>query len=295
LTKPAIAIIGAGKVGSALATLLHCRGYPITGIASRTQESASRLAEQFPGAIATTSPGEVTPKADFIFLTVPDRFIGQVVGEIAAAGGFRPGQSVFHACGSMTAEILSPAQRLGAFTGSLHPLQSFADIETAKTNLPGSYFALDGDEQAIAAGQKIITALEGHSFFVPAKDRSLYHAAACVASNYLVSLTYCAAKMYETFGLSSTEALQALAPLIHGTLTNLQKVGLPDALTGPISRGDIPTIEGHTKALAGFKGGEAELYRTLGLYTLQIAQEKASINEAQAFDLSITLEKGRDL
>jgi len=170
-------------------------------------------------------------------------------------------------------------------------LQSFADIETAKTNLPGSYFAMDGDQQAIASGREIIAELGGHSFFVPAKDRALYHAAACVASNYLVSLAYCAAKMYEKFGLSSTTALQALSPLIQGTLANLQKVGLPAALTGPISRGDLPTIEGHFKALSEFDSGEAELYKVLGLYTLQIALEKASITEQQAADLSITLGK----
>ncbi|MBP2640424.1 MAG: hypothetical protein H6Q66_1375 [Firmicutes bacterium] len=274
-----------------MATLLYCRGYPITGIASRTQQSASRLADQFPGAIAAVSPEAVTLDADLVFLTVPDRFIGEVVSAIAAGGGFRPEQSVFHTCGSMSAEVLKPAQLLGAFTGSIHPLQSFADIETAKTNLPGSYFALDGDEQAIACGQKIIAVLGGHSFFVPAKDRALYHAAACVASNYLVSLTYCAAKMYEKFGLSSTNALHALAPLIQGTLANLQKVGLPDALTGPISRGDLPTIEGHFKALSEFNNGETELYKVLGLYTLQIALEKASITEQQAMDLSITLGK----
>ena len=100
-------------------------------------------------------------------------------------------------------------------------------------------------------------------------------------------------KMYETFGLSSTEALQALSPLIQGTLANLQKVGLPDALTGPISRGDISTIQSHAKALAGFTTGEAELYRLLGLYTLQIARQKDSITEQQAIDLAISLRNER--
>ena len=173
-------------------------------------------------------------------------------------------------------------------------MQSFADIETAKTNLPGSYFALDGDQQAMAAAQEVVSDLGGHSFFVPPKDRALYHAAACVASNYLVSLVYCAAKMYEKFGLSSNDALQALSPLIQGTLTNLQKVGLPDALTGPISRGDLPTIENHFKALSVFDNGEEELYKVLGLYTLQIALEKTSITEQQASNLSITLGKRKE-
>ncbi len=276
-----------------MALLLHCRGYPITGVASRTQQSAIRLAEQIPGCIATLTPASVTRAADLVFLTVPDRFIGDVALAIASDGGFHPDQCVFHTCGSLSSEVLKAAQIQGAFTGTLHPLQAFADIETAKATLPGSYFALDGDRQAIIAGQKIITQLEGHSFFVPPKERSLYHAAACVVSNYLVSLAYCAAKMYETFGLSSTEALQALSPLIQGTLANLQKVGLPDALTGPISRGDISTIQSHAKALAGFTTGEAELYRLLGLYTLQIARQKDSITEQQAIDLAISLRNER--
>jgi predicted short-subunit dehydrogenase-like oxidoreductase (DUF2520 family) len=284
LSKPTIAVVGAGKVGSALALLLNRRGYPVAGVASKSITSARRVAEELK-APATDKPEEVTAGAGVVFITTPDREIARVAGEIAQKGGFRPGQVVFHTSGAHPADEVSAARRSGALAGSLHPLQSFADVKMAMESLPGSYFALEGDEGALPLAEQIVKDLGGRSFSIAAKDKPLYHAAACIASNYLVSLMHFATGLYGRFGLSRAEAFEALFPLIRGTIKNISQVGPAPALTGPVARGDGPTLAGHLAALQEVGRQELDLYRDLGLYTVMVALEKGSITESQGRDL----------
>lgn len=290
MAKPRIAVIGAGKVGSALALLLSRQGYPVAGIASKTLASARRVADELnvPG---TTRPEEVTAGAEAIFITTPDREIAPVAGQIADRGGFRPGQVVMHTSGAHPAGEVGAARRCGALAASLHPLQSFADVKMAMESLPGSYFALEGDEGALPLAARIVEDLGGKKFFIAARDKPLYHAAACIASNYLVSIMHFATDLYGRFGLSREEAFQALFPLIQGTIKNISQVGPAAALTGPVARGDGPTLEGHLEALKEIGEEESGLYRRLGLYTIRVALEKGSISQAQGVRLEEIFKK----
>jgi len=290
LEKPAIAVVGAGKVGSALALLLYRKGYPVAGVASKSLSSARRAAKEL-GVPATDRPEEVTIRADAVFITTPDRVIAAVAGEINRRGGFKPGQVVFHTSGAHPADEVGAVRQSGALAGSLHPLQSFADIQGAISNLPGSYFALEGDEGAVSLARKIVDDLEGKCFAIKADDKPLYHAAACVASNYLVSLIHFATGLYTRFGLSREEAFAALFPLIQGTLNNIGRIGPVQALTGPVERGDGPTLAGHLEALRAAGEEELALYRRLGAYTARVALEKGSVSREQAEELSLLLEK----
>ena len=119
--KPKIAVVGAGKVGSALALLLSQQGYPVAGVASKSISSARRVAEEL-NVPATDKPEEVTIGADVVFITTPDRVIARVAGEISERGGFRSGQVVFHTSGAHSAEEVGAARRFGALSASLHPL-----------------------------------------------------------------------------------------------------------------------------------------------------------------------------
>jgi predicted short-subunit dehydrogenase-like oxidoreductase (DUF2520 family) len=276
--------VGAGKVGSALALLLSRQGYPVAGIASRSLLSARRVADEL-SVPATVRPGEVTAGADVVFITTPDRVISRVAREIADGGGFLPGQVVFHTSGAHSAEEVGAARSCGALAASLHPLQSFADVGMAMENLPGSYFALEGDPGALPLAEQIVKDLGGRSFSIDASDKALYHAAACIASNCLVSLIHLATGLYGRFGLSREEAFKALFPLIRGTIRNISQVGPAPALTGPVSRGDGPTLAGHLDVLKEVGPLELDLYRKLSLYTVRVALEKGSISPAQAQDL----------
>lgn len=291
MSKPKIAVVGAGKVGSALALLLSRQGYPVAGVASKSIESARRVAEELK-VPATVNPEEVTAGADVVFITTPDRVIASVAEEITVRGGFRPGQVVFHTSGAHSADEVGAVRLSGALAASLHPLQSFADIKMAMENLPGSYFALEGDAEALPLAGRIVEDLGGKSFSIAAEDKPLYHAAACIASNYLVSLMHLATGLYSRFGLTRAEAFEALFPLIRGTIKNISQVGPPHALTGPVARADGPTLEGHLKVLKDVGGQELDLYSKLGLYTVRVALEKGSINAEEAKRLEELLREG---
>jgi len=293
LNKPSIAVVGAGKVGSALACLLHRRGYPVAGVASRSISSAERAARELP-ARYTDRPEEVTREADVVFITTPDREITGVAAGIARRKGFKPGQVVFHTSGAHSADQIEAVRRCSAFAASLHPLQSLADFKMALENLPGSYFALEGDQEALPVAEQIVKDLGGKSFFIAPEDKPLYHAAAVIASNYLVSLMHLATGLYGRFGLNREEAFRALFPLIQGTINNIARAGPAAALTGPVARGDGTTLEGHLEAIKEVGGPELELYRRLGLYTVRVALEKGSINAGQGETLVRIFEGGKN-
>lgn len=292
LSKPSIAIVGAGKVGPALAFLLRERGYPVAGVASRTLASAERVAREL-GVPATDRPQEITIKADVVFVTTPDRVIAEVAAQIGEQGGFKPGQIVFHTSGADPAGKVGAARSYGAMAGSLHPLQSFADVKMAMESLPGSYFALEGDDGAMPMAREIVRDLGGKSFFIKAEDKPVYHAAACVASNFLVSLMHFATGLYGRFGLSRNEAFSALLPLVRGTIKNIEQVGPAPALTGPVSRGDGSTLAGHLAVLRDVGEEELDLYCRLGLYTIRVALEKGSITPEQAQEMERIFMSGR--
>lgn len=290
VNKPSIVVVGAGKVGSALALLLSKRGYRVIGVADRDLMAAKALAGELKAAVSVR-PEEITGSAEIVFITTPDRVIARTAEEISAKGGFSDGQLVFHTSGAHSAEELGAARRFGAAVASLHPLQSFAGVQMAIENLTGSYFALEGDAAALLVAEQIVKDLGGRSFTIAARDKPLYHAAACIASNYLVSLLHLATGLYGNFGLSRQEAFQALMPLVQGTISNIAQVGPAPALTGPIARGDGITVTGHMKALEEVGKQERELYRVLGLYTLNVALEKGSINQDQKKSLAEILEE----
>jgi predicted short-subunit dehydrogenase-like oxidoreductase (DUF2520 family) len=125
-----------------------------------------------------------------------------------------------------------------------------------------------------------------------ASDKVVYHAAAVIASNYLVTLVKLADDLWETFGIPREQATQALLPLLKGTLNNIENVGIPQALTGPIARGDIDTVKKHLTALQKEAPDALSTYCELGLQTIPIAQAKGKIDEEKADDLRAVLKTG---
>lgn len=287
------AIIGAGKVGTALGVLLKDQGYQPVGVASRSFASARKLAEQLQ-TTAYKDAAEAAEAADLVFITTTDREIEAVAGLLARKGVCRPGQTIIHTSGALPSDIMASVRQQGAFAVSVHPLQSFASVESAKENLPGSCFSLEGDEQALPGVIEVVNALQGRYFVIKAEDKPLYHAAAVVASNYLVSLVHLSSTIYQRLGLDEEQAMDALFPLIQGTLNNIARSGPAAALTGPVARGDGTTLKGHMKALQQMDWRVREAYRSLGLYTVGVAMENDSITANEGAALSnIFLEEGK--
>jgi predicted short-subunit dehydrogenase-like oxidoreductase (DUF2520 family) len=276
-----IGFIGAGTVGTALAVRLREKGYPVTAVASRTPASAERLAGMVNGCQVHHSGQAVADVAEMVFITTPDGAIAQVAAQVR----WHPGQSVIHCSGADSLDILEPATKAGAQAGAFHPLQTLASIAYAIENIPGSTFALEAEEPLLSDLKEMAHALQGRWIELRPGDKVLYHAAAVIACNYMVTLVKLATDLWQTFGVPTSEATQALLPLLRGTVNNIGNVGLPNCLTGPIARGDLGTIQKHLKSLEAKAPGLAATYRELGRQTVPIALAKGRIDEQRAKEL----------
>jgi predicted short-subunit dehydrogenase-like oxidoreductase (DUF2520 family) len=277
-TKPRLGFIGAGKTGGALARALAAAGYLEIVIASRGRASADALVSGVTGGRSVGQAQEAVDAADIVFITTPDDAIERVVRSL----NWLPGKSVVHTSGAESREVLAYAATAGAETASLHPLQTFAGAGRDAASLRGITFALEAEEPLKGNLLEIVNDLGGVAVELESEDRPLYHASAVLASNYVVTLTKLATDLWASFGQEKSVALQALLPLLRGTVANLEATGLPNALTGPIERGDVAIVERHMKALTDLAPGVVGVYRELGSQTITIALEKGSIDEAGA-------------
>ena len=278
------AIIGAGMVGTAIGYLLKKSGYEIVAIADKSA-AALRRAQSYTGGKACRKPQEVLREADCILITTPDDIILSVCKDIARSPLIK-GKYIFHMSGAGGLDLLDPARKAGAAVASIHPLQSFSSIDNAIQNIPSSYFGITADAKAKTRAETIVLALGGKPIYISSKQKSLYHAAACVASNYLVSLLNVVESIYQSIGISEKDAKKAYLPLIYGSLKNIEFSGSIQALTGPIVRGDSGTIQKHVDAINANLPQYASLYSSLGLVTVNLARKKGTLNLRQAKKIS---------
>ncbi len=278
---PKLGFIGAGTVGTALSIRLSDRGYQVVAVSSRSQTSAEKLAQAISGCRALDKNQAMADAADLVFITTPDSAIAPVTSEIQ----WHPGQSVVHCSGADSTDTLEPARKLGAQVGAFHPLQTFASAKQAIDNIPGSTFAIEAEEPLLTTLKDMATALDGNWIELKASDKVLYHAAAVIACNYMVTLIKLATDLWQTFNIPTHQATKALMPLLRGTLNNIDNVGIPQCLTGPIARGDTGTIKKHLDAFEKVAPAVLSTYRELGLQTIPVALAKGRINEQQAEEL----------
>ena len=279
-----LGFIGAGTVGTALATNLSGKGYPVVAVYSRSHASAERLAQAV-GCRVLDKAQDLADTADLVFITTPD----DVIPSVASALKWRAGQSVVHCSGADSTASLEPARKMGAQVGVIHPLQTFAGAKPAINNLPGTTFALEAEEPLLSLLKKMAAALGGYAIELKAGDKVIYHAAAVIACNYLVTLVKQAADLWQTFGVPPEQSVRALLPLLKGTVRNIEAVGIPGCLTGPIARGDTGTIAKHLAALEKAAPEVLATYRQLGINTIPVALAKGSIDEEQAGRLEAVL------
>jgi len=280
-----IGFIGAGTVATALATRLSGKGYPVVAVSSRSRTSAKNLAQTIAGCHAFSNNQDVADAAELVFITTPDGAIASVASEIQ----WHPGQSVVHCSGADSVDILTPAKTSGTYVGVFHPLQTFASASQAIENLPGTTFALEAEEPLLGTLKDMATALGGHWIELGAGDKVIYHAAAVFACNYLITLIKLATDLWQTFNIPPQQATQALLPLLRGTINNIDAMGIPKCLTGPIARGDTGTVRKHLNALQKVAPDLLTTYQELGLKTIPIALAKGKINQKQADELQAIL------
>ncbi len=245
--KPALSFIGAGKVGQTLARLWHAAGYDIVSVYSRTAAPAQELADAT-GASAVQSALDAAADGDVVFLTVPDDAIAEVAEGVAPVEW--QGRAAVHTSGAASLDKLAPLHEAGAMVGSLHPAFPFADVEKSIRNLPGAAFATEASHSQLQALlTQLVAAIQGVEIRIPAGGKATYHAALVIASNYTVTLYAIAERLLATLGADESASAQALSAIISATVNNLVQVGTPWALTGPLTRADVGTIQAHLEAL----------------------------------------------
>jgi predicted short-subunit dehydrogenase-like oxidoreductase (DUF2520 family) len=274
------AVIGTGMVGTAIGFLLKKAGHNITAVADASAAHLKR-AKAYIGAPAFSDPARAAGEAGCILITTPDDRIGSVCAVIAEKSPLT-GKKVFHMSGAGGLDLLAPAARAGALTASIHPLQSFSSIDGTIASIPGSYFGVTASAGAKRLAADIVRDLKGIPIPIAAEQKPLYHAAACIASNYLVSLLSVVESIYQSIGFSEKDARRAYLPLVYGSLKNIENQGCPNALTGPIARGDSGTIQKHIDAMARHLPDFASMYAHMGVIAVKLAREKGTLGAGQA-------------
>jgi predicted short-subunit dehydrogenase-like oxidoreductase (DUF2520 family) len=242
-----IALVGAGRVGTALAVLLLRAGHRVVGAAGR-EASRDRVGRFLPGVPFTTA-ADASRAGDAVIVGVPDDAIAPLAADLAADGGFHEGQAVIHLSGSAPLLALEAARAAGSSVLAVHPLQTVPDVETGIERLPGSAMAVTaGDEGAAEVGERLARDAGGRPFRVPEERKGLYHAAAVFCSNYLVAVEGLAEELFRAAGVE--DPVPAFGPLARATLENVLREGPEGALTGPVARGDAGTVRRNLEALS---------------------------------------------
>lgn len=263
-----VAVVGAGRVGTALAVLLSRAGHRIVAASGR-EASRARVETWLPDVPFLPSV-EAARAGEVVLVAVPDDAITAASDEIAGAGGFAEGAFVSHLSGAAPLLALGPARAAGAHVLAMHPVQTVPDVESGIERLPGAHVAVTAwEEPAIEVGERLAADWGGHPFRLSEERKPLYHAAAVFCSNYLVAVEGLAERLFRAAGVE--EPLPAFAPLAKATLANVVRVGPGAALTGPVARGDAGTVRRNLEAISAHAPEAVAAYVALADAALDLA------------------------
>jgi len=282
--KPKLGFIGAGRVGTGLASAFVRAGIGVVAVASRSAASAQVLAKRLPGARAC-APQEVADRADIVFLTVPDDAIEAVASGIK----WRSASACVHCSGAAELDVLKKAAADGAFAGGFHPLHMFGEAGESPGALAGSAIALAGPDALVDELERLARFLDARPLRLPEGGRALYHAAANFSGAFVIALVQETIALWGKLGIAEADALAALLPLLRGTADNVEKLGTAGGLGSAIARGDIGTLRKHLDVLAKEAPDSLELYRILSLRTIPLALAKGTLDPQAAEEITTLL------
>jgi predicted short-subunit dehydrogenase-like oxidoreductase (DUF2520 family) len=264
MSQPRVTIIGAGRMGQGLGLALKRRGYKVVLVNRRPREVAPPLV------LHQGSRAEATAGSDLVLIATPDDAISGVAGELAAERAVSRDQVVLHLSGLLDRQVLASLEETGAACGSFHPLQSVAEPASAAERLKGAYVGIEGDERALTAAERLANTLRMVPVRIPAAAKPAYHAGAALVANYTVALVGVAERLARSAGVPADVASRIYLPLLGGAVANLTALGSAAALTGPVRRGDVRTIQAHLEVLSP---EDRRLYCTVALAALELAHE----------------------
>jgi len=285
-----IGFVGAGKVAQTLGEAFSQAGHSVVAVCSRSEINLAQFQARCPDSRMASSPQEVADQASLVFLTVPDDVIGKVCEDIS----WRPATAVVHCSGATEVSALSPAKALGALIGGFHPLQMFADPDVALSGLPGCTVGIEAEDALLKTLEALARSVGCVPMTLPVGIRPLYHASAYYVGPFLIALLKEGAKLWAQFGASERQAMDALMPLLRGSMAAVQHAGLANGMGGCVARGDIGTIRKHVAALEQTDSSAAGLYRELALRNVPLALERGTINALQGQQIEALLKGAPD-
>lgn len=245
--RPSIAIVGAGRLGSALLRELTRKGYRVTEVVARdaavTRRKVNKLLTR---KVGVTSYESSRLDAELVWFCVPDAEIAEAARSLAGRTSWK-GKYVFHSSGALTSDEFKLLRQQGARVASVHPFMSF--VHEAAPSLRGVPFGLEGERAALAQATRIIKDLDGIAFTIPKARKTAYHAWGSFASPLLIALLVTAEEVAEAAGISRALARKRMLPILNQTLKNYGSLGAAAAFSGPIVRGDVETVRRHMAAL----------------------------------------------
>ncbi len=244
-SRPSVGVVGGGRLGASLSRALRAAGLTVDGPVGR---------------------GEV-PSGEAIILCVPDAEIPVAAEVVAAAAPY-----VGHTSGATRLTALEPA---GVDAFGLHPLQTFTGGEGPEA-FAGAGCAIAGSSaEALAVAEELAGALGMNAFEIDDRGRAAYHAAASVASNFVVTLKAAAERIAAGADLSPAQARELLAPLVRQTVENWASMGPERALTGPVARGDEETVAAQRAAIEESAPELLALFDVMVEHTRELAKVPA--------------------
>lgn len=241
-----VGVIGAGKVGAVLGAALRAAEHQIVGVHAVSETSRERAEMLLPGVPVLPIP-EILRRAELVILAVPDDALAELVSGLALAGHWQAGQLVLHTAGRYGTEVLAPASAAGAISLAVHPAMTFTGMSMDLERLGDCVFGVSASNMVLPIAQALVVEMGGEPVVIAEADRVKYHAALSHASNHLVTVAGQSAGILAGIGVEHPERM--LSALMRASLENALASG-EGALTGPVARGDIQTIESHRAALA---------------------------------------------
>ncbi|MFJ9931004.1 Rossmann-like and DUF2520 domain-containing protein [Streptomyces misionensis] len=283
-----VGVVGAGRVGPALAASLQLAGHRPVAVSGVSDASRRRAETLLPG-VPLVPPAEVLERADLVLLTVPDDVLPALVAGLAETGAVRPGQLLVHTSGRYGAKVLDPALRAGALPLALHPAMTFTGTPVDVQRLAGCSFGVTAPEELRLAAQALVIEMGGEPEWISEENRPLYHAALALGANHLVTLVAQSMELLRTAGVEAPDRM--LGPLLGAALDNALRSG-DAALTGPVARGDAGTVAAHITELGRHAPGTVAGYLAMARATADRALASGLLKPELAEDLLGVLADG---
>lgn len=276
--KLAIGIVGTGRAGSVLGAALIRAGHKVLACTAISDISKLRAESLLPG-VPVTSVNDAVADKDLVLLTVPDDLLPELIQGLASTRAISPGTFVVHASGRFGIGILKPLTQQGCLPLALHPVMTLTGTSVDVDRLSGCPFGITTEESLRPVAEALVVEMGGEPVWVEESQRNLYHAALAFGANHLMTLVAQTVSLLQAAGVENPTTLAV--PLLTASLDNALRNG-DQALTGPVIRGDVATVQAHLATLEELQPGLSEVYRVLARLTAERSLESGLLHAADA-------------